>query len=424
MFQRALAATLGAAIVLLPATIAHAASPPAPLTLTLAIQRAIASNPRMTIAERDIGMSGGRRMQAGVMPNPALSLELDGAFGTNAYQGLDQAETTLQISQLIELGGKREARVASAAADQEAMKWEREAVRLQVMAETTGAFVGVLAAQRRVSILTAQVNETDGFMPMLQKRVEAGASSPSEVSRARLAAELARVDLDKAKAALITARRELALQMGQPEPRFGAVSGNLLRVAAPPALQSVLREAMANPQLTKFTAVKSQRRAQVATERARAVPDVTVGAGWRYYNDTRDSGVVVSLGMPIPIFDQNQGSILEAQENLRRAEAEEQIARNTLISMTGRAYDGLKAAYEEVQRLRATAIPDARATYEGIQSGYGEGRYTLLELLDGQNALSETALRELEALVAFHTSLATLEGLIGRPVHLSQGKTK
>lgn len=424
MFQRALAVAFGAAFVLLPAATAHAASSSAPLTLPQAIQRALAANPRLTVADRDVGMAGGRQVQARALPNPQLSAQVDGAFGTNAYKGLDQAETTLQISQLIEMGGKREARMSAATADRSGMQWEREAVRLQVMAETAGAFVNVLAAQRRISILTAQVEERDALMPMLQRRIDAGASSAAEVSRARLAAELTRIDLDKAKVSLITARRELALQMGQSEPRFGAVSGNLLRVDAPPALQSVLRDAMANPQLTKFTATKAQRRAQVAAERARAVPDVTVGAGWRYYNDTRDSGVVLSLGIPIPIFDQNQGAILEAQENLLRAEAEEAVARNIIVSQTGRAYDGLKAAYEEVQRLRATAIPDARQTYEGIQTGYGEGRYTLLELLDGQSALSDTAMRELDALVAFHTSLATLEGLIGRPVHLSKGKSK
>ncbi len=424
MFQRALAVTLGAAFVLLPVAIAHAASSSAPLTLPQAIQRALSANPRLTLADRDVGMAGGRRTQAAALPNPQLAFELDGAFGTQAYQGLDQAETTLQISQLMELGGKREARMAAAAADRSGLQWEREAVRLQVMAETAGAFVNVLAAQRRISILTEQVAARDALMPMLQRRIEAGASSPAEVSRARLAAELARVDLDKAQVALLTARRELALQMGQTEPRFGAVSGNLIQVSAPPPLQNVLRDAMANPQLTRFTALKAQRRAQVSAERAKAVPDVTVGAGWRYYNETRDSGVVVSLGMPIPIFDQNQGGIVEAQENLLRAEAEEAVARNLIVSQTGRAYDGLKAAYAEVQRLRSTALPDARQTYEGIQNGYAEGRYTLLELLDGQSTVSETALRELEALVSFHTSLATLEGLIGRPVLLSRGKTK
>ncbi|MEP9375957.1 TolC family protein [Aquabacter sp. CN5-332] len=423
MFSRALALALGAAIALLHAPETRAASP-RPITLSQALASALAANPRLTAAERDIGMAGGRSIQAAALPNPSLSLDVENAFGTTSYQGLDLAETTLQVSQLVELGGKREARIAAANAGLGVARWESEALRLQVLAETTAAFVTVLSAQRRLDVLQVQAGAIERLAPLLQNRVQAGASSPAEISRARVAADLAKVERERAKAALSTARRDLALLMGLSEAKFGPVTGNLAKVGAPPPLQRILKASQENPQLTRFTALKAQRSAELSGARAKAVPDVTVGVGYRHYNETVDSGMVFSLSVPLPLFDQNRGGILEANESLRKAEAEEAIVRSALISQLGRAHDTLNAAYDEVILLRSSTIPDARAAFEGIESGYSEGRYTLLELLDAQSVLTDTTLRELDALVSFHTALATLEGLTGRPVTFAKGKSK
>ncbi|WP_393989259.1 TolC family protein [Xanthobacter sediminis] len=428
MSPRALARALVAALVLLPAsqTRAESARPQSTrsLALTSALASALAANPRLTAAERDIGMASGRSTQAAALPNPALSLEVDNAMGSGSYQGLDLAEQTLQISQLVELGGKREARMAAAGAGITVARWEREATRLQVLAETTAAFSAVLGAQQRVAILEQQAAAISRLSPLLQTRVEAGASSPAEISRARVAADFATVELDRAKAALGTARRELALLMGQGEAKFGRAAGNLFKVSAPPPLPRLVKDAQGNPQLTRFTAIQGQRRAELRAAQAKTVPDVTLGVGYRHYNETADSGMRLTLSVPIPVFDRNEGGIYEAQESLRRAEAEEAIARSALISQLGRAHDTLKAAHEEISLLRASTIPGARSAFEGVERGYGEGRYTLLELLDAQSALTDASLRELDALVNFHTALATIEGLIGRPVNLSKGKTK
>ncbi|MEP9369975.1 TolC family protein [Xanthobacter sp. VNH20] len=423
MSFRARALALGAAIALLHAMPSLAASP-RPLTLAQALSSALNANPRLTVAERDIGMAGGRSLQATFLPNPTLMAEVDNAFGSGSYQGLDLAEQTLQVSQLVELGGKREARIAAASAGVGVARWEREAVRLQVLADTTAAFVTVLSAQRRLDILKAQVGAIERWTPLLQKRVEAGASSPAEISRAKVAADLARIELERATVSLVTARRELALLMGLKEARFGAVTGNLVRVGMPPSLNIILRSAQENPQLTRFTALKAQRSAEVSGARAKAVPDVSLGIGYRHYNETADSGMRFTLTMPLPIFDQNQGGIIEANEALRRAEAEEAVVRSALISQVGRAYDTLKASFDEVEILRGTTIPDAKNAFQGIESGYSEGRYTLLELLDAQSSLTDTSLRELDALVSYHSALAVLEGLTGRPVAFAKGKSK
>ncbi|MDU6140140.1 TolC family protein, partial [Bradyrhizobium sp.] len=197
------------------------------ISLPQALQRALAANPRLTAAERDIGIAGGLRIQAGALPNPEASFELDNAFGSGPYKGVRSAETNLQLSQLVELGGKREARVAAGEAGIGTAVWQRRATRLEVLSETAIAFITIISAQRRIEIFDEQIASFDPLIPLLQKRVQEGASSPAETLRAQVAADLFRVERERSKTLLATARRDLAILMGDASPRFGEAVGRL-----------------------------------------------------------------------------------------------------------------------------------------------------------------------------------------------------
>jgi len=391
------------------------------LTLQQALKRALAANPRLTAAERDLGIAEGRSLQARAIPNPELSAEGENAFGSGPYRGTQSLETTLQLSQLVELGGKRDARIAAGLAGVDAVAWQRRATRLEVMSETAVGFIQVLSEQRRIQILGDHVTALDRLQPLLQRRVEAGASSRPEVLRAQVAADLVRVEREKAKALLSTARRELAMLMGDNAPRFSSVSGNLGVIRRPPPFRTIVDAIENNPQLVRWTAVWAQRNAELLSARLKVVPDVRASVGWRRFRETSDNAMVFGLSMTLPLWDQNQGDILAARESRDKVQAERAINKLALLSIAGRAYDTATSAVQEIELLRNTVLPNARDAARGLEEGYGQGRYTLLELLDVQAALTEAALREQDALRSFHIAVATIEGLVGRPFALAQG---
>lgn len=88
--------------------------------------------------------------------------------------------------------------------------------------------------------------------------------------------------------------------------------------------------------------------------------------------------------------------------------------------VAGRAYDSLQGALRELAVLRETAIPKAQEAAEAISQGYGQGRFSLLEVLDAQASVAQASLREQEALQNFHTAVATIEGLAGNPFTLAK----
>jgi cobalt-zinc-cadmium efflux system outer membrane protein len=248
------------------------------LTLRNALGRALAASPRLTAAERGIGIAAGQRMQAGALLNPELTYEQDNSFGSGIYRGTKSAETTLQISQMFELFGKREARISAGQAGVETATIQRKAVRLEVLSETAIAFLAVLGAQRRIQILDEQVTAIDQLTPLLQGRIDAGASSPAETGRAEVASALVKADRERVRSLLASARRELAVLMGKTAADFTQVSGRLDAVGRPPSLAAVVAAIDANPQLTRWTAIYAQRNAELLLARLRPYPDVRLAA--------------------------------------------------------------------------------------------------------------------------------------------------
>jgi outer membrane protein, heavy metal efflux system len=424
MYLLGVALRLTCALLVVTIPVEAAERAPRSISLAQALEHALAANPRLTAAERDIGIATGLKVQAGALPNPDLSFELDNAFGSGRYRGLRAAETNLQLSQLVELGGKREARLAVGEAGIGTAVWQRRATRLEVLSETAIAFITLVSAQRRIEIFDEQISSLDQLIPLLQRRVQEGASSPAETLRAQVAADLFRVDRERAKTQLATARRDLAILMGDSSPRFGEAVGRLASIGQPPPFQSVLQAIEANPQLMRWTAVTAQRNAELILARLKPIPDVHLAAGWRHFQDTNDDAVRLGVSIPLPVFDQNTGNVIAAEEALAKTGAEHAINKLVLISIAGRAYDALNGALAELKLLRTSVIPNARNAAETIQSGYLQGRFTLLELLDVRGTVLQALLREQEALQNFHIAIATIEGLVGSPFSLSRESSR
>jgi outer membrane protein, heavy metal efflux system len=352
-------------------------------------------------------------------PNPTASFEIDNALVTGRG-----AETTLQLSQLIELFGKREARIAAALADYDAARYQQAAARLELLSDVAGSFVAVLAAQQRVRMLDRQIATLERLTPLMQRRVEAGAASPADTARAEAAAGLSRIDRQRARVALAAARRDLAANLGLAAHEFGTVSGDFGRIGRPPPFAAILEAIDKNPQLMRWTAVRAQRDAEVIAARLKPMPDLTASIGWRHYAETGDNGVRFGVAVPIPVLDRNRGGIREAQEAAAKVESERAANRLTLIAVVGRAYDTLEGSLQELDQLRHVVLPNATRAFQTIEDGYGQGRFTLLELLDAYRGLAEAQLREQDALQSFHVAVATIEGLVGSPLSLSGGRAR
>lgn len=116
-----------------------------PLTLEVALARALERSPRLAAHASEVEARASAARYAGQRPNPQLRLEVENFAGSAPHDGFDAAETTLLIEQPLETGGKRAHRSEWAARERDIASVDLAAVRLDAAAETRRAFFSVLA---------------------------------------------------------------------------------------------------------------------------------------------------------------------------------------------------------------------------------------------------------------------------------------
>ncbi len=336
--------------------------------------------------------------------------------GQGEFRGFNAAETTIQLSQLIELGGKRGKRRAAATLDAELAGWDYENTRLDVFTGTTQGFVQILAAQKRLALATELTRLAESFYRTVSERAEAGKVSPVEQTRAQVVLSSAHIEEERARKALTASRKALVAQWGSETPAFTRVTGSLEKIRPVPPEEKLGELIVQSPEIARWETEEQQRQARLSLERANAIPDLTVFAGGRNLQETNDNAFVAGISIPLPIFDRNQGGIAAARSTLSKARHERRAVRSRTHAALSARYQSLSAAYIEAKTLREQILPAAEQAFEAADLGYKEGKFGFLEVLDAQRTLFEVRGQYIDALAAYHQAYAEVERLVGRPL--------
>jgi outer membrane protein, heavy metal efflux system len=383
------------------------------LTLRQALALALLQNPELSAFTWEVRAAEARTLQAGLRPNPELGLEVENVAGTGAFQGGRSVETTLRLSQVIELGGKRARRLRVAALERDLAAWDYETKRVEVLTEVAQAFVEVLRAQERLAAETDLVRLAEQVLATVAERVKAGKASPVEETKADVALSTSRVALERARRELVATRQRLAATWGSSTPTFQHAEGAFETVAAPPSAEALAERIIDNPDLARWGTELQQRQAAVDLAEVQKIPDLTAGGGVRHLNEADAAALVFSFSMPLPVVNRNQGAILEAQHRLAKAGEERRAAVVRVRTALAAAYATLTAAFAEATTLREESIPGARRVFEATSEGYRQGKFSLLDVLDAQRTLFEAKGQYIEALATYHKAVAEAERLIG-----------
>jgi len=387
-----------------------------PLTLAQAFALVLARNPELAASAAEIRAREAHVVQAGLRPNPHLEAEVENVGGSGTREGFEETETTVGLSQLLELAGKRgkRRRVAELATD--LARFDHEARRLAALGATTKAFVRALAAQERVKIAADLEQLAGQGVDAMRAQVGAGAAPGVEVSRARVTLARSDVARRRAERELEAAARALATTWGEAGLGTRELAGDLSLPASLPSLAAVEDSAAEGPDVARWASELEERRAAVALEEAGRVPDVTVGAAGRHFSDNGDNALVFDLSVPLPVFDRNQGAVAEARHRLEKAHAEREAAVLAARGAVASAYAELAAAHEEAARLRDDVIPEARRAFDGARAAYRQGAFRVVDVLDAQRTLFDLRTDYVAALETFHVQAAEVARLTGAPV--------
>ena len=372
------------------------------LTWTTAVAMALENNPTLAASRTEIKVQAAEALQAGLRPNPVATAEFEDIGGTGSRSDIESGEVTHSISQVIELAGKRDKRRLAAELEKDVATAAYDVRRREVVVETAKAFADVMLKQRRLVLANELVEVADAAIQSVSATVKSGAVSPVEQDRAVAAAARARADVATAQGELNVARAALAATWGSVSPQFSRVDGALEPLEPPPALPALMQQAESSPQVRRFDAEVAQRGATLDLESAKAVPDLTLSAGTRQYQDGRDFAFVLGFSVPIPLFDRNQGNTLAAAHRVFQTLQEREAAKNNAQAQLRQAHDAMSASYTRAELLRASAIPAAEKAYRGAKDAYTRGLFRYLEVLDAQRTVFDLRASYLDALESYH----------------------
>jgi cobalt-zinc-cadmium efflux system outer membrane protein len=384
-----------------------------PLTLQAALTLALDVNAELSAARYELKAVEASVLQAGALPNPSLELAVEDTRR-------ETRETTVQFSQPIESGGKRNARLHAAQRGRDAASAELNTKQADVRAAVITAFFDVLAAQERLRLAQESVTLAQRATITAARRVAAGKVSPVEETKARVAESGVRLESVQARSELASARKRLATMWGNPAPRFERAEGQLDHLPELPELAALSRRLATAPALTRARFEVDRRQALAQVERSRRIPDVTVNLGVKRSEELGRNQAIVGVSIPLPLFDSNRGNVLESLRRADKARDELAATETRLDSELAQAYEKLSMARQEAEALQADVLPGAQSAYDAATTGFEYGKFGFLDVLDSQRTLLQAKSQFLRALSEAHRAAAEINRILGEPTHATK----
>lgn len=407
-----LAAVSAAAILGALASARSATADPAPSFKEL-LSQAQATAPRLAEAAAGVRQAQGLARQAAARPNPTLGMDIENFGGSGAYNGVNNAETTFSLSQPVEVGGKREARIAAGRAALDAAQARLVQSKADFAFALAEAYAQAEAAERRVALAEEAVALSGETLRVSRALVEAGKEAELRALQAQTALTAARASFEEARAVRTEAFSRLTALVGSPTP-FTSLGESLLTRPWASEQPSDL-EALSTPAVVVAEAEREAAARRVRIERIRAVPDVTVSAGVRRFSGDDSTALVAGVALPIPVFDQNRGNITAAQGELQVAEARLNATRFD-------AEADIRAARFQLAAVRSRTIAagegetSAAEAFRLTRIAYESGKAPLVELITARRSLAEARDQTIQAQLARVRAEADLARLQGRPL--------
>ncbi|MBJ2288019.1 TolC family protein [Pseudomonas haemolytica] len=377
-----------------------------PLTLDAALQAAFANNPDLAAAQWEIDIAQGGRQQAGLIPNPVASWDAEDTRRNSRT-------TSIKLSQTLELGGKRGARIEVATRAQDAAALTLEQRRNVLRAEVIDSYYGALRAQERLDLAQRSMALAERGLVVANGRVTAGKSSPVEATRAQVQVSEIRLELNRAHIGQADAYRRLAASTGSAATDFQAVATQNTSVPALPAAAQLLArlEQTAELRLAELNIVQNE--ASVGLEKAQRIPDLDVSIGSQYDASVRERVNLVGVSMPIPLFNRNQGNILAASRRTDQARDLRNAAELRLRTETRQALDLWQTANTEVRAFNQQILPAAQSAVDSATRGFEMGKFNFLDVLDAQRTLIAARTQYLTATAQATDAWVRIERIYG-----------
>jgi len=419
------------------------------LTVDEAVEVALLNNRTLQAAFMDVGIARADVVQAGLLSNPSLFLSSRLPDGG----GLSNLEATLaqNIAELWQIPVRT--RAAGNELDQAILRLARLASVLAV--ECKAAYYEAVGQSERLVITRENLNVVESLLDIAVQRQQAGAATQLDVNLSQSLAVDAELAVESARLVAADARRRLATLLGLesdaeqlhlanslPDPPTDVFDAEAL-VTAAQASRLDVRAAREAVNAAEWRVKVQYRRIfpvvelGLALERANRGPasgrdiladtaraSIANGAltapeieprSTRQKEKGQDVIIGPSLGLELPIFDQNQAQIAKARyAHQQAAKTLEAVERAVAQEVRG-AVDRAATARRVAGMYRDRSVPLAQSNLELSRQAYQAGQASFLAVLEAQRFFLDSRRGYIEAARAAAVAIPELERAVGLP---------
>jgi cobalt-zinc-cadmium efflux system outer membrane protein len=372
--------------------------------VALALERA----PSLREAAGSQEAAAGRADQAGLWPNPRLSLEARDV--PRHPVAMSRGGRWATLSQPLALGGRLGAAADAAEAELAAAREDQDRTRRSVVADVLRAGADLAAAEESIALRRESAAVADELLGAARRAAEAGAA-PADVAVLEVEAESARAEMRRAEQERAAALGALRAAVGGAAPRLAHVEWPAEDIPSDLGLDA----GDVPPQLAAAMRRVEAAQFRLAEAKSARVPDVEAFVAYGRVGETDDEQVEAGVMIPLPVFDSGGGRVRERAAELRVARAAEDRVRAELAARRAAAVAETDAARQDLAGRRDRAVPAAERLAARTAAAFADGVRSSNDVVLARRTLALARLGLVEARRALRRAQADLLELGASP---------
>ncbi len=375
-------------------------------------------HPSLEVARAQWAVARGGEVTAGQRPNPSLNIT-PGYDTTTSIPSPWFPLTFLDIP--IETAGKRGYRRGQSAHLSEAARLNIATVAWQVRSELRTGLIELISGEQREALLQRQGALQEQIVSLLQGQVQAGAMAAPEAVPFRIALVKARIDLMEAQRMASEARARVAQAIGVPLHSLEGVKLTFsgledLEVITRLGSAEVRRNALqSRPDVLSALAEYAASQSALQLQIAKQYPDIHLQPGYQY--DQGDNKWTLGVVVDLPILNQNQGPIAEAEAKRREAAARFNALQAKVLAEIDRTSQAVRAAEKTSLTLRSL-VEEQTKHLDAVSAQLRAGEVDQLEFLNAQFESMTAELAQMDGRLRLQQAVGALEDAVQRPFEL------
>ena len=399
-----------------------------PLTWPEIRDRFRTTNPTLQAGLIGVDESKAAEITAYLRPNPQWSLTFDQVGNAEDGNPFSAANLSTAFSYLHERQGKRELRRDSATRATDIATSAEADLERNLMFTLRSAFVQVLQAKAFRTLARDNLTSYDQVLGLSRDRLRAGDIAQIDLDRLELQRVTYESDVQTAEVNLRTAKIQLLRLLNDqttPVDQFD-VSGPFDFAVPPQSGDELRRLALdARPDLRAAVQGIDKARTDHRLAFANGSVDPTIGVDAAFpsisqaylsYQPPLRQYVGVSVGVPLRIFDRNQGEKLRTELDITRNERLADAAKLQVFGDVDTAYATVMSTVSLLQPYRDRYLDQATRVRETVTFSYERGGASLVDFLQAQQEYRAVQVSYVNLIAAFLNAVNQLNLAVGREV--------